>query len=41
MNTRASESDADRDVVALAIEKLRYSNVTVFGDDTDLIALLL
>ena len=41
INTRASSDDADRDVVCLAIDKLQYSDVTVYGDDSDLIVLIL
>ena len=39
--TLAAEHDADRDVVSTALQKLPHSDVTIFGDDTDLIVLIL
>ena len=39
--TLAAEDDADRDVVVTALQKLETSDVTIFGDDTDLVVLIL
>ena len=37
----AAEDDADKDIVSFAVQKLQYIDVTIFGDDTDLIILIL
>ena len=39
--TRSAIDDADADVVSLAIEKLRSTDVTVYADDSDIIVLML
>ena len=39
--TKAARDDADTDVVETAIEKLPYSDVTIYGDDSDLLVLIL
>lgn len=39
--TYAANDDADRDIVALAVHQLQDSDITLYGDDTDLIVLII
>ena len=41
IKTQAAQYDADRDIVVFAVCKLQYTDVTIFGDDRDLVVLIL